>query len=218
VIRVLPAAPAVLLVSRPRRPARRALGIAGHGHHLAVHSRWWVVHFRHAAIFGCEPGEGAHTPARASCRSRRTWPELLGPVLMRTQSAVAISDPRCADEHSDPAGIPRPIDTYSGRSGAPANDLRTARPTGNWCGVLERVPRKSPSCPGARSPRRAGRCGFTWAGSQTVGDGHYYAVTGPTFLSNTTIRRATPNHYQFPCAGPSATTGRDVLRAHYGRA
>jgi len=56
------------------------------GHHLAVHLTVVGESIPRRRNSSVRTRRGCHTPARASCRSRRTWPGNCWAVLMRTRA------------------------------------------------------------------------------------------------------------------------------------
>lgn len=56
---------------------------------------------------------------------------------------------------------------------------------------------------------------FSWAGSERTGEGHYYAVTGPTFLIEYDNVQDDANHIHSVWRDLRNDWGEDVLAAHY---
>ena len=58
---------------------------------------------------------------------------------------------------------------------------------------------------------------FAWAGPADRGQGHYYAVSGPTFMIEYDNVQNDTNHVHSVWRDPQGDFGRDVLAAHYRR-
>jgi len=187
------------------------------GHHLAVHIT--VVGESISAtpqFFGANPARVPHTGARILPIEEDLARELLG-SLDADQSAVAISDPVAPDDiltRRDPAADPTRIP-----AGLAHRQMTLVQRDLLGKLVRQYLERVTPEVAELswRSVTETGLDGvaFTWAGSQTLGDGHYYAVTGPTFLLEYDNTQSNANHIHSVWRDLRHDWGEDVLRAHY---
>jgi hypothetical protein len=193
------------------------------GHHLALHLT--IVGDTVAAnpqFFGAQPAifeDGPYAGRRTLAPEQDLARELLGTLEpgQRETAVVAPVAPRDIltryDPVADPARIERGlayadldpaqrdlltrlIEQYVGRVAAPSADR-------SWQDILD-----------------AGieRVAFSWAGGDQQGVGHYYAVTGPTFLIEYDNTQQSANHIHTVWRDLRNDWGTDLLAAHYAAA
>ncbi|HEX5506516.1 MAG TPA: DUF3500 domain-containing protein [Thermomicrobiales bacterium] len=194
------------------------------GHHIGLH--FTVVEGDLVAptplFFGANPAEVRHGPATG----RRTLPEeedlaralLLG--LDPARRAVAVVDPVAPDDiltknyrAADPAAPPRGL-RYAAMSGEERERLvRLIRH------YVERAA-DDLSAPAWAGLERAGleAVAFAWAGPAEPGQGHYYAVVGPTFLIEYDNTQNDANHIHSVWRDFANDWGEDLLARHYAEA
>lgn len=187
------------------------------GHHLAVHLT--IVGDAVAAT----PQFFGANPARVPTTGHRTLPaeedrarELLA-SLDADQRTVAVSGPIAPDDiltRRDPLADPTRI-----AAGLEYSQLRLAQRDLLGALVHQYVDRVAPEIADL-SWRRITDVGveairFTWAGSDVVGEGHYYAVTGPTFLLEYDNVQNNNNHIHSVWRDIDHDWGHDILQSHY---
>ncbi|HET8627733.1 MAG TPA: DUF3500 domain-containing protein [Thermomicrobiales bacterium] len=194
------------------------------GHHIGLH--FTVVDRDLDAptplFFGANPAEVRHGPATG----RRTLPEEedLGRALLTgldpAHRAVAVVDSVAPDDIltknyrvADPAAPPRGL-RYAAMSGEERERLvRLVRH------YVERVA-DDLSAPAWAGIERAGldAVAFAWAGPAEPGQGHYYAVVGPTFLIEYDNTQNDANHIHSVWRDFTNDWGEDLLARHYAEA
>lgn len=189
------------------------------GHHLAVHLT--VVGDGVAAtpqFFGANPALVPH----GAYAGRRTLPqeEHLGRALVtaldatqRARALTATSAPRDIKTRQDPLADPAVVDR-----GLAATDMDPGQRD-----LLEQLVRHylgrvapevaEPSWDAAA--RWMDQTSFTWQGGLAPGDGHYYAVVGPTFLLEYDNVQGGANHIHSVWRDLHHDWGRDLLAEHY---
>jgi uncharacterized protein DUF3500 len=187
------------------------------GHHLAVH-----LTIIGDAIAATPQFFGAN-PARVPATGHRTLPaeedrarELLA-SLDAEQRQVAISGPIAPDDiltRRDPVADPARI-----AAGIEYSRLTLAQRDLLGGLVHQYVDRVAPEI-AELSWRRITDVGieavrFTWSGSDVVGEGHYYAVTGPTFLLEYDNVQNNNNHIHSVWRDIDHDWGHDILQSHY---
>ncbi|REF34879.1 DUF3500 domain-containing protein [Thermasporomyces composti] len=190
------------------------------GHHLATHVT--VVGDRIAAtpqFFGANPARVPSGPHAGL----RTLPDAedLGRALLEAldpdRRTVAIVSPEAPDDIltrrdpvADPSVVPRGL-TYADMT-EPQRRLLTTL-------VRYYMGRVAPEAAETawRDAVDAGltEVAFCWAGSTTPGEGHYYAVTGPTFLLEYDNTQNGANHVHTVWRDLRRDWGEDLLAAHY---
>ncbi len=187
------------------------------GHHLALHLT--IVGDTVAAtpqFFGANPARVPDTGHRTLPIEEDLGRELLG-TLDSEQRSVAVSSPIAPGDiltRRDPVADPTliPVGLAHARMTLPQRDLLTKL-------VRQYLDRVTPEVAATswRSVLDAGldSVRFTWAGSAEVGRGHYYAVTGPTFLLEYDNTQTNANHVHTVWRDLRHDWGADVLAEHY---
>jgi hypothetical protein len=187
------------------------------GHHLAVHVT--LVGDELAAtpqFFGANPAKVPHTGFRTLPIEEDLARDLLA-TFDREQAAIAVSGPIAPgdiltrrDPVADPALIP--VGLTHAQMRAPQRDLLGQL-------VRQYLERVTPEVSDLswRTVTEAGldTVRFTWAGSDRRGEGHYYAVTGPTFLLEYDNTQSNANHVHTVWRDLRNDWGADVLAQHY---
>jgi hypothetical protein len=190
------------------------------GHHLAVHAT--VVdgaatitpHF-----FGAEPAVVPHGP-HAGLRTLPDEEEIARTMLASfdsTQREIAVFSPIAPDDIltrfdpvADPNVIPEGLN-YARMRDSQRDTLRHLIRL-----YLDRAP--TPIADAAWSDAVAAGLDdvqFTWAGPDQRGEGHYYAVRGPTFLIEYDNTQNDANHAHSVWRDLRNDWGEDLLVAHY---
>lgn len=187
------------------------------GHHLAVHVT--LVGDAIAAtpqFFGANPAKVPHSGLRTLPLEEDMARELLA-SLDSEQTAVAVSGPVAPgdiltrrDPVADITVIPAGLTHANMRLAQ--RDLLTRL-------VRQYLERVTPEV-AELSWRSVVDTGldavrFTWSGSQEVGAGHYYAITGPTFLLEYDNTQNNANHVHTVWRDLRHDWGTDVLAEHY---
>lgn len=190
------------------------------GHHLSVHVT--VIGDTYATtpnFFGAEPALVTAGP-RAGLRSLLEEEELARALLTDltpAQRQVAIRSGVAPDDivtRFDPVADPDLLP-----AGLTHGDL-----TASQRGQLERVVRRyfdrapiehADLCWQAAVRAGLDQVTFSWAGSEERGEGHYYAVQGPTFLLEYDNTQDDANHIHSVWRDLTNDWGGDLLRRHY---
>lgn len=190
------------------------------GHHLALHLT--ILGDAIAGtpqFFGANPAivpHGPHAGLQTLPVEEHLARDLLG-SLDADQRAVAITPGLAPDDIltrrdpvADPGVIPAGL-SYS-RMGSAQQGLLTEL-------MRHYVERVDPAVAGAswKSIVDAGldAVRFTWAGTDKRGDGHYYAIAGPTFLLEYDNVQSNANHVHTVWRDLRHDWGEDLLAAHY---
>ncbi len=192
------------------------------GHHLALHAT--VVGDRVTAtpqFFGAEPATvltGPHAGRRTLALEQDLARELLD-SLEPGQLEIAVTAPlapRDIRTRYDPVADPGKVApglTYADMI-APQREF-LERLVHQYLGrVAEPVARRAWADITAAGVERLA---FSWAGGARVGDGHYYAVRGPTVLVEYDNVQDDANHIHSVWRDLRRDWGEDVLAAHYAR-
>lgn len=190
------------------------------GHHLAVHLT--IVGDAVAGtpqFFGANPAvvpHGPHAGLQTLPVEEHLARDLLG-SLDEGQRQVAITSAVAPDDiltRRDPVANPGVIP-----AGLPYARMGTAQQSVLTDLIRHYVERVHPDLARASwaSIVDAGleRVQFTWAGTDRRGEGHYYAVTGPTFLLEYDNTQSNANHVHTVWRELRHDWGQDVLAAHY---
>jgi len=194
------------------------------GHHVGLH--FTVVDGDQVAptplFFGANPAFVRHGPETG----RRTLPEEedmardLLTSLEPSERAVAVVDPVALDDiltknyrTADPAAPPRGL-LYSAMSGEQRERLVRL--------IRHYVERAADELAGNEWSRieHAGldAVAFAWAGPAEPGQGHYYAIKGPTFLIEYDNTQNGANHIHSVWRDFANDWGEDLLASHYASA
>lgn len=190
------------------------------GHHLAVHIT--VVGGKLAGtpqFFGANPAQvltGPHEGHRTLPAEEDLARELLASLdpTLRASAVVASVAPDDILTRADPlADLSRvPVGLTYGDMPATARDLLTRL-------IRLYVERVTPEIADDawRRTQAAGLEGvtFAWAGSQEQGMGHYYSVSGPTFLLEYDNTQHNANHVHTVWRDLAGDWGIDLLAEHY---
>jgi hypothetical protein len=194
------------------------------GHHLALN--FAVVEGELVSptplFFGANPAEVHHGPERGLrvlAAEEDLARALLG-SLEAGQKTLAIVDPVAPADiltknyrMADPATVPHGI-AYAALSGEQRGHLvRVVRH------YIERTADELSTQAWARI-ERAGldELTFAWAGPEERGEGHYYAVKGPTFLIEYDNTQNSANHIHSVWRDLTDDWGEDILADHYAHA
>ncbi len=194
------------------------------GHHLALN--FAVVEGELVSptplFFGANPAEVHHGPERGLrvlAAEEDLARALLG-SLEAGQKTLAIVDPVAPADiltknyrMADPAAVPHGI-AYAALSGEQRGHLvRVVRH------YIERTADEVSTQAWARI-ERAGldELTFAWAGPEERGEGHYYAVKGPTFLIEYDNTQNSANHIHSVWRDLTDDWGEDILADHYAHA
>lgn len=190
------------------------------GHHVAIHVT--VAEDRVAgstpSFLGANPAVIPHGPRAGT----RTLPgeeglarDLLSELTPAERAAAVVDGPapadiltgigRSADLRSIPAGV-RHADLGEPRQAALERLLRH---------YVERVRPEVAESTWERITSSLGDVTFAWAGSDTPGRGHYYAVRGPTFVIEYDNTQNGANHIHAVWRDLTNDWGEDALAAHY---
>lgn len=199
-------------------------GWRANGHHLALH--FAVVGDALVSpaplFFGANPAEVHHGPERGTrilAAEEDLARALLG-SLEPAQTLLAIVDPVAPDDiltknyrMADPTAVPHGI-AYAGLSGPQRGHLVSLVRH-----YIERTAHELSAHAWARI-ERAGldALTFAWAGSAERGQGHYYAINGPTFLIEYDNTQNQANHIHSVWRDLTHDWGEDLLAAHYAHA
>jgi hypothetical protein len=199
-------------------------GWRANGHHLAL--LFTIVGSELVSptplFFGANPAEvhhGSERGLRVLAAEEDLARTLLGSLEaeQKTKAIVDLVAPsdiltknyRLADPSSVPHGI-----TYAGLSGSQRGHLVSR--------VRHYVERTADELSGPAWARieRAGLDGlsFAWAGPEQRGQGHYYAVKGPTFLIEYDNTQNQANHIHSVWRDLTGDWGADLLAEHYAHA
>lgn len=195
------------------------------GHHLAVHVTVVGAEFRVTPnFFGSEPAVVLHGPHEGlrvlpeeEELARRLLAELdLGQRRRAITTEIAPEDILTrTDPVADPAILPEGL-PYAEMS-TDQRDLLT--------GLIRHYFHRAPATLAQSCWRDAVTAGldgvrFAWAGAteRGPGNGHYYAVTGPTFLLEYDNTQDDANHIHSVWRDLTGDWGEDLLRAHYASA
>ena len=199
-------------------------GWRANGHHLAL--SFTVVGDALVSptplFFGANPAEVQHGPAhglRILAAEEDLARALLG-SLAAEQTRLAIVDPVAPDDILtknyrvvDPLAIPRGI-AYAALSGVQRGQLVS---------LIRHYIERTANELSAQTWARIELAGldevtFAWAGAVERGQGHYYAVKGPTFLIEYDNTQNNANHIHSVWRDITQDWGEDVLAQHYARA
>jgi hypothetical protein len=199
-------------------------GWRANGHHLALN--FAVVGGALVSptplFFGANPAEVRHgheRGLRVLAEEEELARALLGSLDDR-QKAVAITAPVAPDDiltrneqAADPGAVPRGI-AYAALSGEQRGHL-----VGLVRHYIERAADELSATAWARVERAGlGALSFAWAGPEGRGQGHYYAVTGPTFLIEYDNTQNGANHIHSVWRDLTHDWDSDVLASHYAQA
>jgi Protein of unknown function (DUF3500) len=199
-------------------------GWRANGHHLALHFTVVGGALVSAAplFFGTNPAEVRHGPARGLrilAAEEDLARALLG-SLDAGQKALAIVAPVAPDDiltrnerAVDPARLPQGI-AYAALTGAQRERL---------VAVIRHYAERAADDLSAHAWARIERAGldaltFAWAGPEERGQGHYYAVRGPTFLIEYDNTQNGANHIHSVWRALTRDWGADILAEHYAHA
>jgi hypothetical protein len=193
------------------------------GHHLGLH--FTVVDSELIAptplFFGANPAEVRHGPA--SGQRTLAAEEDLARALLRSldasQKAIAIVSPvapdeiltvnyRVADAATPPRGLP-----YAAMAGEQRERL---------VALVRHYMGRSADAIAANEWAKIERAGlenisFAWAGPEERGQGHYYAIKGPTLLIEYDNTQNGANHIHSVCRDFTNDWGEDLLASHYAQ-
>jgi len=199
-------------------------GWRANGHHLAL--SFTVVGDALVSptplFFGANPAEVQHGPdhgLRILAAEEDLARALLG-SLAAEQTRLAIVDPVAPDDILtknyrvvDPLAVPRGI-AYAALSGVQRGQLVS---------LIRHYIERTANELSAQTWARIELAGldevtFAWAGAVERGQGHYYAVKGPTFLIEYDNTQNNANHIHSVWRDITQDWGEDVLAQHYARA
>ena len=199
-------------------------GWRANGHHLAL--SFTVVGDALVSptplFFGANPAEVQHGPdhgLRILAAEEDLARALLG-SLAAEQTRLAIVDPVAPDDiltknyrMVDPLAVPRGI-AYAALSGVQRGQLVS---------LIRHYIERTANELSAQTWARIELAGldevtFAWAGAVERGQGHYYAVKGPTFLIEYDNTQNNANHIHSVWRDITQDWGEDVLAQHYARA
>ncbi|MEO7909128.1 MAG: DUF3500 domain-containing protein [Roseiflexaceae bacterium] len=196
-------------------------GWRANGHHLALN--FAVVGDALVSptplFFGANPAEVHHGPERGMriLAAEEDMARVLLGSLAAEQISLAVVDPVAPDDiltknyrMADPLAISRGI-AYAGLSGAQR---------GHLVGLVRHYIERTAEELSAQIWARIERAGldevtFAWAGSAERGQGHYYAVKGPTFLIEYDNTQNQANHIHSVWRDFTHDWDEDVLAQHY---
>jgi hypothetical protein len=199
-------------------------GWRANGHHLALH--FAVVGDALVSptplFFGANPAEVHHGPERGMriLAAEEELARVLLSSLEAAQTSLAIVDPIAPDDiltknyrMAESTAVPHGI-AYAGLSGAQRGHLVNL--------IRHYIERISDEV-SAQAWARIERAGldaltFAWAGAVERGQGHYYAVKGPTFLIEYDNTQNHANHIHSVWRDFTHDWDADVLAEHYTRA
>ncbi len=194
------------------------------GHHIGIHAT--VIANTYVSVLplflGANPAEvrhGEHMGVRTLAEEEDLARDLLG-RLDAEQKALAIVDPIAPDDIltknyrvADPDEIPV--------GGITLAELRDGQRDGLIRLLRHYVDRKAADLAENewRKIELDGLDGvrFLWAGPETRGEGHYYAVAGPAFVIEYDNTQNEANHIHSVMRNYSGDWGEDLLAAHYER-
>ncbi len=200
----------------------RPWGWRAGGHHLGIHAT--IAANAYVSVLplflGANPAQVRHGPHTGT----RTLPdeEDLARALLANLSGAqkrrAIVDPTAPDDIltknyrvADPAAIPR--------GGVVFADLRDGQRQG-LVGLIRHYVQRANGELAALEWRRIEADGldavrFLWAGPEARGQGHYYAVAGPSFVIEYDNTQNGANHIHSVLRSYRGDWGEDLLAAHY---
>ncbi|MCA1645289.1 MAG: DUF3500 domain-containing protein [Chloroflexi bacterium] len=193
------------------------------GHHVGLH--FTVVDGDQIAsvplFFGANPAEVRHGPTAG----QRTLPEVedMARALVRAlpadqQQVALVSATAFPDILTDKYRVANAF--------APPRGLPAARMSGEHRGLLSKlvrhyVERTNAELSGQYWPRIEAELDgltFAWAGSLEPGQGHYYAIKGPSFLIEYDNTQNEANHIHSVLRDIRGDWGEDLLARHYAEA
>jgi hypothetical protein len=194
------------------------------GHHLALNFTVVGGELVSATplFFGANPAEVHHGPARGLrllAAEEDLARALLG-SLGAEQKALAIVDPVAPADIltknyrvADPTAVPQGI-AYASLSGEQRGQLAS---------LVRHYIERAADALSAHAWARIEQAGlealtFAWAGPEERGQGHYYAVKGPTFLIEYDNTQNKANHIHSVWRDLAHDWGADVLADHYAHA
>ncbi len=194
------------------------------GHHIGIHAT--VIANTYVSVLplflGANPAEvrhGEHMGVRTLAEEEDLARELLG-RLNAEQKALAIVDPIAPDDIltknyrvADPDEIPV--------GGVRLAELRDGQRDG-LIGLLRHYVNRKAAELAENEWRKIELDGldgvrFLWAGPESRGEGHYYAVVGPAFVIEYDNTQNEANHIHSVMRNYSGDWGEDLLAAHYER-
>ena len=200
----------------------RPWGWRAGGHHIGIHAT--IIGHAYVSVLplflGANPAEvqhGEHKGVRTLAEEEDLARNLLG-RLDAEQKAQAIVDPSAPDDIltknyrvADPEVVPS--------GGVTLAELRDGQRDG-LIGLLRHyVERKAPDLAANewRTIEQDGLDGvrFLWAGPETRGAGHYYALAGPAFVIEYDNTQNEANHIHSVMRSYAGDWGEDLLAAHY---
>jgi hypothetical protein len=208
----------------PAKDGAAPWGWRANGHHLALH--FAIVGGELVSstplFFGANPAEVHHGSARGlrTLAAEEDLARALLGSLESGQKTLAVVDPVAPSDILtknyrvvDPTSIPHGI-AYASLSGSQRGHL-----VGLVRHYIERTADEL-SAPAWARVERAGLDGltFAWAGPEQPGQGHYYAVRGPTFLIEYDNTQNHANHIHSVWRDLADDWGADLLADHYARA
>ena len=194
------------------------------GHHVAIQATVAGGRVVGAApsFLGANPAtvpSGPHGGSRAIDGEERLARALLA-SLTPAQRRIAVVDPVAPPDilsgnghHAELREVP---------TGIRADQLETAQRDGLEALIRHYLDRAAPDVAAAEWQRvtDAGLdpVTFAWAGPDVPGQGHYYAVRGPSLLLEYDNTQDRANHIHAVWRDPANDWGEDLLRAHYAAA
>ena len=191
------------------------------GHHLVVHSTLAEDRVLGTApsFLGANPAtvpDGPQAGRRAIDREERLARELLASLSV-AQRRLAIVDPVAPPDilsgngrRADPRDVP---------TGVRHDQLEPAQQTALEGLIRHYVERSHRDIAGAEWERirdaGLGSVSFAWAGPDTAGRGHYYAIRGPSLLVEYDNTQNGANHIHSVWRDLANDWGEDLLREHY---
>jgi hypothetical protein len=196
-------------------------GVQIGGHHIAVHVTVVAGDRVSGAplFFGANPSEVRYGP-EAGLRTlpeEEDWARALVRSLDAGQKRAAIvSQTAPADILTDNARVAYPLAPPRGVTYAALSGEQRGQLGGLVRHYVERTADDLSASTWARI-EQAGLDGltFAWAGPEDPGRGHYYAITGPTFLIEYDNTQNQANHIHSVFRDIEDDWGEDLLAAHY---
>jgi hypothetical protein len=194
------------------------------GHHLAVHSTLAEDRVLGTApsFFGANPAtvpDGPHAGRRAIDGEERLARALLA-SLSAAQRQLAIVDPVAPPDIL--SGNGRRADARDVPTGIRHDQLEPAQQTALEGLIRQYVERAHRDIAGVEWERirdaGLGSVSFAWAGPDTAGRSHYYAIRGPSLLVEYDNTQNGANHIHSVWRDPANDWGEDLLREHYAAA
>lgn len=194
------------------------------GHHVAIQATLagGAVLGTAPSFLGANPAmvpSGAHAGSRAIVGEERLARALLA-SLSPAQRRVAVVDPVAPPDIL--SGNGHRADLQDVPTGIRAEQLESPQRDGLEALIRHYLERATPDV-AATEWRRVQDVGFdgvtfAWAGPDAPGQGHYYAVRGPSLLIEYDNTQDRANHIHAVWRDPANDWGEDLLAAHYAAA